>query len=73
MVIKKGTKLPPREPKIGTSYYRDTGCDLYPTCFGKGKYPECPFKKKCIEDYSRSEASAIRRWFLKEIGKQKEE
>jgi len=69
-MIKKGTKLPPREPTYES--YPDRGCKLWPTCLGNEEYPQCPFAK-CIDDYSRSEARVIRRWFLKEIGKQKEE
>lgn len=51
--------------------YKDTGCELYPTCLGNDEYPQCPFSV-CIEDlrdpkselYDRGTAIILKKWFL---------
>jgi len=64
-----GKKLSAKEPT-----YSEKGCELWPTCLGNDKYPQCPFSV-CFEDLTDSEGElydevkvvALRRWFLKEI------
>ena len=55
-------------------HWKDEGCELYPSCLGTKKYPQCPFRV-CMEDimdsesedYSKRDMMILRRWFLKEI------
>ena len=58
-----------REPE-----YADEGCELYPTCLGDKKYPQCPFRV-CMEDimdseseyYSKRDMMILRKWFKEDI------
>ncbi len=59
-----------REP----DYEVDSRCELYPTCLGDKKYPQCPFRV-CMEDimdsesedYSKRDMMILRRWFFRGI------
>ena len=54
--------------------YEDAGCELWPTCLGNKKYPQCPFRV-CMEDimdsesedYSKRDMMILRKWFLRGI------
>ncbi len=56
--------------------YPDEGCELYPTCLGDKKYPQCPFRV-CMEDimdsesedYSKRDMMILRKWFKEDIGR----
>ena len=56
--------------------YPDEGCELFPSCLGNEKYPQCPFRV-CMEDimdseseyYSKRDMMILRKWFKKEVGR----